>query len=44
MCPVTANKIMLSLILRDQNWDEIIASKCDRALNKLSKRFGVPKV
>lgn len=44
MCPVTANKIMLSLILRDHNWDEIIASKCDRALNKLSKCFGVPKV
>lgn len=35
---------MLSLILQKNNWDDVLDSKRDRALNKLSKLFGVPKV
>ncbi|XP_055323853.1 uncharacterized protein LOC129578779 isoform X4 [Sitodiplosis mosellana] len=42
-CPHTAKKIMLSLILRTNSWDDIIDNKRDRALSKLSKLFNVPK-
>lgn len=43
-CSHTAKKRMLSLTLQNSNWDDIIDNKRDRALNKLSKLFGVPKV
>ncbi|XP_031617659.1 uncharacterized protein LOC116337350 isoform X2 [Contarinia nasturtii] len=42
-CPNTSKKVILSLILRTNSWDDIIDNKRDRALSKLSKLFGVPK-
>lgn len=35
---------MLSLVLRSNNWDEIIAKKQSRAVQKLAKFFNIPKV
>lgn len=43
-CNTSAQKLMLSLVLRSSNWDEIIAKKQSRAVQKLAKFFNIPKV
>lgn len=35
---------MLSLLMLDYNWDEIIVIKQERALNKLCANLGISKV
>lgn len=43
-CPYTESKIILSLVLKSNDWDDVLDNKKTRALNKLSKFFAVPKV
>ncbi|XP_055606976.1 uncharacterized protein LOC129754770 isoform X3 [Uranotaenia lowii] len=42
-CPSSQNKIILSLVLRSHSWEEIVEKKRQKAINKLSKFFLVPK-
>ncbi|XP_037915714.1 dystroglycan isoform X4 [Hermetia illucens] len=42
-CPYTESKIILSLVLKSNDWDDVLDNKKTRALNKLSKFFAVPK-
>ncbi|XP_021699187.1 uncharacterized protein LOC5577287 isoform X2 [Aedes aegypti] len=42
-CPPSQNKIMLSLVLRSHSWDDIVEKKRQKAVNKLSKFFLIPK-
>ncbi|XP_058832010.1 uncharacterized protein LOC131690329 isoform X4 [Topomyia yanbarensis] len=42
-CQETQNRIMLSLVLRSHSWDEIVEKKRQKAVNKLSKFFLIPK-
>uniref|UniRef100_A0A336M1T5 Dystroglycan 1 n=1 Tax=Culicoides sonorensis TaxID=179676 RepID=A0A336M1T5_CULSO len=42
-CPYSQDKIMLSLILRDRSWDDIVQKKRDRVINKLAKFFILTK-
>lgn len=43
-CPHTSSRIILSLILRKNSWDDISDNKFDGALTRLSELFSVPKV
>lgn len=43
-CEQDEKKIMLSFILRSNQWNEIIDKKKQKAVNKLSNFFSVPKV
>ncbi|XP_037036566.1 uncharacterized protein LOC119074510 isoform X2 [Bradysia coprophila] len=42
-CPYTESKIILTLILRSNSWEDIISKKQDRAIKKLAKFFAIPK-
>ncbi|XP_058457585.1 uncharacterized protein LOC131434652 isoform X2 [Malaya genurostris] len=42
-CHETQNRIILSLVLRSHSWDEIVEKKRQKAVNKLSKFFLIPK-
>ncbi|XP_055535909.1 uncharacterized protein LOC129724776 isoform X3 [Wyeomyia smithii] len=42
-CPATQNRLFLSLVLRSHSWDEIVEKKRQKAVNKLSKFFLIPK-
>lgn len=42
-CPYTESKIMLSLILKSNDWKDLIEKKRTKILNKLSKFFAIPK-
>ncbi|KAL1398978.1 hypothetical protein pipiens_008555 [Culex pipiens pipiens] len=43
-CAPGQGQIMLSLVLRSHSWDELVEKKRQKAVNKLSKFFLVPKV
>ncbi|XP_062708278.1 uncharacterized protein LOC109420851 isoform X4 [Aedes albopictus] len=42
-CPPSQSRIMLSLVLRSHSWDDIVEKKRQKAVNKLSKFFLIPK-
>nr|XP_029735931.1 uncharacterized protein LOC109420851 isoform X2 [Aedes albopictus] len=42
-CPPSQSRIMLSLVLRSHRWDDIVEKKRQKAVNKLSKFFLIPK-
>ncbi|XP_055371649.1 uncharacterized protein LOC129605753 isoform X2 [Condylostylus longicornis] len=42
-CPYSESKIMLSLVLKSYDWKDIVENKKNRAINKLSKFFAIPK-
>ncbi|XP_065087840.1 uncharacterized protein Dg isoform X2 [Ochlerotatus camptorhynchus] len=42
-CPPSQSRIMLSLVLRSHSWDDIVEKKRQKAINKLSKFFLIPK-
>ncbi|XP_053689145.1 uncharacterized protein LOC128738209 [Sabethes cyaneus] len=42
-CSATQSRIILSLVLRSHSWDEVNEKKRQKAVNKLSKFFLIPK-